>query len=96
LKNQGCHLEHNYGPGQKHLSAVFVTLMMSAFCVDQSLQLCCPLFQAVWRKLQTKRDLWERIRAMFWEFRLESIRMLYEAVLYGYKRLTPIIAYITS
>jgi hypothetical protein len=57
---------------------------MLAFCVDQSLQLCCPLFQAVWRKLQTKRDIWERIRAMFWDFRLESIRMLYEAFLYGY------------
>jgi hypothetical protein len=96
LKNQGYHLEHNYGLGRKHLSAVFVTLMMLAFCVDQSLQLCCPLFQAVWRKLQTKRDLWERIRAMFWDFRLESIRMLYEALLYGYKRLTPIIAYNTS
>ncbi|WP_211341323.1 hypothetical protein [Desulfoglaeba alkanexedens] len=26
LKNQGYHLEHNYGLGRKHLSAVFVTL----------------------------------------------------------------------
>jgi len=96
LKNQIYHLEHNYGLGQKHLSAVFVILMMLAFCVDQTLQRCCPLFQAVWRKLQTKRDLCERIRAMFRDFRLESIRMLHEAILYGYERLTPIIAYNTS
>jgi hypothetical protein len=27
---------------------------------------------------------------MFWDFRLESIRMLHEALLYGYQRLTPI------
>ena len=60
FKNQGDHLEHYDGLGRKHLSAVFVTLMMLAFCVDQPLQLCCPLFKGVWRKLQTKRDLWER------------------------------------
>jgi hypothetical protein len=96
LKNQGYHLEHNYGLGNKHLSAVFVTLMMLAFCVDQVQQLCCPLFQAVWQKLETKRDLWERIRAMFLDFQLETMRMLYEALLFGYKKLVPIILNDTS
>jgi len=33
---------------------------------------------------------------MFRDFRLESIRMLHEALPYGYKRLTSIIAYNTS
>jgi len=41
-------------------------------------------------------NLWERIRTMFRDFRLESIRMLHEALPYGYKRLTSIIAYNTS
>jgi hypothetical protein len=30
---------------------------------------------------------------MFWDFELESLRMLLEALLYGYKRLAPVILY---
>jgi hypothetical protein len=29
---------------------VFATLMLLAFLVDQTQQLCCALFQAVWAK----------------------------------------------
>ena len=60
LKNQGYHFEHNYGHGIKNLSVVFATVMMLAFLVDQTRQLCCALFQAVWAKLGSKRLLWER------------------------------------
>jgi len=63
LKNQGYNLGHNYGLGKKHLSAVFMHLMMLAFLVDQVQQLCCPLFQAAWKKAGSKRDLWEHLRA---------------------------------
>ena len=45
LKNQGYHLEHNYGHGEQNLSVVLALLMMLAFLVDQVQQLCCPLFQ---------------------------------------------------
>jgi len=31
LKNQGYHLEHNFGLGNRNLSAVFTILMMLAF-----------------------------------------------------------------
>jgi hypothetical protein len=62
LKNQGYHFEHNYGHGTQNLSVVFATVMMLAFLVDQTQQLCCALFQAVWAKLGSKRLLWERIR----------------------------------
>ncbi len=96
LKNQGYHLEHNYGLAKKHLSAVFVTIMMLAFLVDQVQQLCCPLFRAVRAKLHSKRDLWERVRALFFDFELESMRMLYEALLYGYKRPVPEITFDSS
>ena len=44
LKNQGYHFEHNYGHGEQHLSVVFAMLMMLAFLVDQTQQLCCALF----------------------------------------------------
>src|SRR5467141_481244 len=45
LKNQGYNFEHNYGHGQQNLSVVFATLMMLAFLVDQTQQLCCALFR---------------------------------------------------
>ena len=46
---------------------VFAMLMMLAFLVDQAQQLCCALFRAVWTKLGSKRMLWERMRAVFYD-----------------------------
>jgi hypothetical protein len=92
LKNQGYHFEHNDGHGYPHLSVVFAVLMMLAFLVDQVQQLCCPLFQAVWAKLGSKRRLWERMRALFYDYALASMRHLFEALLYGWKKSAPIFA----
>ena len=89
LKNQGYNFEHNYGHGEKNLSVVFATLMMLAFLVDQTQQLCCALFQAVWVKLGSKRLLWERMRALFYDYALTSMRQLFEALLYGFKKSHP-------
>ena len=83
LKNQGYQFEHNFGHGEQHLSVVFALLMMLAFLVDQVQQLCDPLFRAVWKKLGSKRLLWERMRSLFHEYRLRSLRELYEALYYG-------------
>jgi hypothetical protein len=92
LKNQGYNFEHNYGHGEQHLSVVFAMLMMLAFLVDQAQQLCCALFQAVWAKLGSKRLLWERMRALFYAYALASMRQLFETLLYGFKKSSPIIA----
>jgi hypothetical protein len=92
LKNQGYHFEHNYGHGYQHLSVVFAVLMMLAFLVDQVQQMCCPLFQAVWAKLGSKRRLWERMRALFYDYALASMRQLFEALFYGLKKTAPIFA----
>ena len=89
LKNQGYQFEHNYGHGEQHLSVVFALLMMLAFLVDQVQQLCDPLFQAVLQKLGSKRLLWERMRGMFHDYRLRSLRELYEALYYGCIRAYP-------
>src|SRR5262247_2274526 len=91
LKNQGYNFEHNYGHGEQHLSVVFAMLMMLAFLVDQTQQLCCALFQAVWAKLGSKRLLWERLRALFYAYALASMRQLFEALLYGFKKSSPIV-----
>jgi len=96
LKNQGYHFEHNYGLGKKNLSLVFAMLMMLAFLVDQTQQLSCKLFRAVWKKQRSKRSLWERMRSLFKEFAFESMQMLYHAILYGVKFRPPIILYDTS
>ena len=90
LKNQGYHFEHHYGHGTQNLSVVFALLMMLAFLVDQTQQLCCALFQAVWAKLGSKRMLWERMRALFYDYAFVSMRQLFEALLYGFKKSSPI------
>jgi len=90
LKNQGYNFEHNYGHGMKNLSVVFAMVMMLAFLVDQTQQLCCALFQAVWAKMGSKRRLWERMRALFYDYTFESMRELFEALFYGYKKPRPI------
>jgi len=81
LKNQGYHFEHNYGHGHQNLSVVLAMLMMLAFLVDQTQQLCCPQFAAAWKKCISKRALWERMREIFHQFEVTSMQAIYEAVL---------------
>ena len=89
LKNQGDHFEHNFGHGYQHLSVVFAVLMMLAFLVDQVQQLCCPLFQAAWAKWGSKRLLWEKMSALFYDYALDSMQHLFEALVYGFKKSVP-------
>jgi hypothetical protein len=89
LKNQGYQYDHNFGHGTKNLSVIFALLMMLAFLVDQSMQLCDRLFQAVWQKMGTKRELWERIRCAFRQLQLTSMRQLYQLLLLNYKATPP-------
>jgi hypothetical protein len=85
LKNQGYHFDHNFGHGLKNLSVVFALLMMLAFLVDQSMQLCDHLFQAVLKHLKRKCRLWEHIRGLFHHFQLTSMRQVHELLLKDYK-----------
>src|SRR5207248_6297260 len=88
----GYHFEHTYGHGEQHLSVVFAMLMMLAFVVDQTQQLCCALLQAVWAQLGSNHLLWERMRSLFYPYELASMCQLLEALFYGWKRLKPIFA----
>jgi hypothetical protein len=90
LKNQGYHFEHNFGHGEQHLSVVFAMLMMLAFLVDQTQELCCPLFQAVRKKLSSRRLLWDYQRSHFRHCRLESMEQLQEAILYDWGKEMPL------
>jgi Transposase DDE domain len=90
LKNQGYHLEHNYGHGEQNLSVVLALLMMLAFLVDQVQQLCCPLFQAAWNKMKTKCHLWEEIRNHFHMLVYDSMNELLAALVRGIERQRPV------
>ena len=92
LKNQGYHFEHNYGHGQNNLSVIFVLLMMLAFLVDQVQQLACGLFQAALDKKGSKKRLWEEIRALFHTIEFQSMKQIFQAIVYGYKVRVTILA----
>jgi hypothetical protein len=83
LKNQGYHMGHSYGHGQENLSTNFALLMMLAFLVDQTQELCCKLFQDVRKKARTKYNLWEKVRALLEFFSFESWDMLFRKILYS-------------
>jgi len=90
LKNQGYHFEHNFGHGRQNLSVVLVMLMMLAFLVDQTQELCCPLFQAVHNKLGSRRAVWDHLRSHFRHCLLESMEQLQEAILYDWAKEMPL------
>ncbi len=96
LNNHGYHCEHNDGHGMYHLSVVFAVVMMLAFLVDQTPQLCCALCQAVWTKMGRKRLLWERLRALFSDYDLDAMRALFEALFDGLEKPHPILTMDTS
>jgi len=91
LKNQGYHLEHNYGHGKQYLSSLFAFLTMLAFLVDQLQKRCCPLFQQALLKQHSMRGLWDKMRAFFFSFTIESWTTFFQALIYGQGRqvLTP-------
>jgi hypothetical protein len=90
LKNQGDNFEHTYGHGEQPLSVVCAMLMRLAFLVDQTQQLCCAVFRAVWTNLGSKRLVWERMRALFYDDALQSMRHLLETLLYGLQKVQPL------
>ena len=89
LKNQGYHFAHNFGHGSQHLSVVLASLRMLAFLVEQVHQLCGPLFQAAWATWGSKRLLWEKRRALCYDYALGSMWPLLEALVDGLKKSAP-------
>ena len=60
LKNQGYHLEHNFGHGDQHLSEVFFTLNLLAFFMHQIFELVDGLYQRVRTFFSSRRAFWGR------------------------------------
>ena len=77
--------EYNFEQGKKHLSTVFAYLMTLAFLVDQLQQLGCQTFKKALERLKTKKSLWERQRSIFFNFFINSLEALWNALAYGHK-----------
>jgi hypothetical protein len=62
LKNQGYHIEHNFGHGQNHLSMTFFLLNLLAFFVHQILQLTDRLYQQCRSGFSSRIEFWNQLR----------------------------------
>jgi len=62
LKNQGYHLEHNFGHGQQFLSNNFFVLNMLAFYIHQILELCDLGYQYCRSKFSSRKEFWNNLR----------------------------------
>ena len=62
LKNQGYHLEHNFGHGQQFLSNNFFALNMLAFYIHQILELCDLGYQYCRSKFSSRKEYWNNLR----------------------------------
>lgn len=81
LKNQGYHLEHNYGHGRKFLATNFAILTFLAFLVDQIAQHLDKDFQAAKEVCKTFKSLWERIRSIFYLLPTMSMNAVYRFII---------------
>jgi hypothetical protein len=80
LKNQGYHLEHNYGHGKKNLATNFMLLTFLAFLVDQITQQLDEDFQLAKNVAQTFKSLWEKIRNVFYLIPTMSMNAVYRFI----------------
>jgi hypothetical protein len=62
LKNQGYHIEHNFGHGQQHLSMNFFVLNLLAFFIHQILELCDRGYQYCRSKFSSRQEYWNNLR----------------------------------
>jgi hypothetical protein len=81
LKNQGYNFEHNFGHGYKGLSNVFAGMMLLAFFVDQILEALNLEFKASIEKCLSRRNFFEKTRALFLTFFIKSYDILYNNIL---------------
>jgi hypothetical protein len=64
LKNNGYHLEHNFGHGKNNLSAVFVSLNLLAFAFHTVCDLAEDLWRRAMEKMGTRGRFFENLRSI--------------------------------
>jgi hypothetical protein len=64
LKNQGYHLEHNFGHGNKNLCNVLAMLNLLAFLFHTVLAMTSKAYQTIREKLGARRKFFEHLRTL--------------------------------
>jgi hypothetical protein len=62
LKNQGYHIEHNFGHGQKNLSYNLFLLNLIAFFCHQIFEMTDALYRSCRAAIGSKREYWNQLR----------------------------------
>jgi hypothetical protein len=65
LKNQGYHIEHNYGHGRQYLSTNFFVLNLLAFYMHQIFELTDRLYQQCRLKTSSRKEYFSLLRHTF-------------------------------
>jgi len=76
LKNQGYHIEHNYGHGKQNLSMVLFNLNLLAFYIHQILELADLQYQKCRSKFSSRIEYWNALRTLFNLFRFRDWEQL--------------------
>ena len=90
LQNPGDHCAHNSGHGERQRSVVVALRRRLACLVAQTPQRGCAWLQAVWTTLGSTRLGWERMRALFSDEALTSMRQWFAALWYGFQKSRPL------
>jgi hypothetical protein len=82
LKNQGYHIEHNYGHGKNHLSFNFFLLNLLAFFMHQIFELTYIVYQELRRKFGSEKNLWDHLRTALYLIIFPDIDTYFERMLH--------------
>jgi hypothetical protein len=83
LKTKGYHLEHNYGHGKQHLSAVLLTLNLGAFLFHTVLGWVDPKYHLVRQALAARQTFFQDLQALTRDLLFESWDHLLDFMLQG-------------
>jgi len=83
LKNQGYHLNHNFGHGKENLSHNMYLLTLLAFFFHQIFELSDPDYQLCRQRYVNKIALWETFRTLIIYFIFESWGEAFSKLLEG-------------
>lgn len=64
LKTKGYHLEHNFGHGKKHLSALLLTFNLLAFLFHTALEMIDEKYKQIRDDLPTRKTFFDDVRAL--------------------------------
>ena len=83
LKNHGYHLEHNFGHGQQHLSALLLTMNLLAFGLHTLLELGDESYRLVRQAVGARRKFFTHIEALTTYLPFENWERLMDFMMRG-------------